>query len=647
MKQIDYAEYLDKTHGCWIGKSIGGTIGAPYEGAKELFHFEYNPEMIRNMIPNDDLDLQVLWLSVLEEKGTQITSEDLADAFLNKCPYAPGEYAIFKKNYARGVHPPVSGAYNNRYYIAGMGCPIRSEIWACVMPGNPVLASHFAGKDGVLDHAGDSVFAEQFLAGLESAAFFEGNMDNLIEIGLSLIPGDSRFLQLVRDVREWCVMKGDWRIVRELIIRNYGHPDCTNMFQNMGIALMALLLGEKDFIRTIMIAMNSGFDTDCACATTGAILGIIHGADFLMKRHGFEEQRYILGVDIKRRSDKIYDLAEDVCRMGLHFARKINHEIEIQSPPDTPQIKEPCPNPISIFVDYQGLPAIGIGDRKTLYILFQNQTEESLSGTLRISMPEGWNCNKTSEKLELAPGEKRIWEIEIAVPPDIRILYEKNILEARFDSKDHQEVHYRFGLVGATVWEAFGPFWENCTDIPELKPGESYYGYLGGKDRDESADRIRAYHLNAKADMEKEYLKPDEITDENRSGDGYKEGRTINYYEDLMDINDAVGFQGPCALYLVRRMVSPEERKVSLLIGHTDAFRLWINGKMISRRDNIDWWTGENAHVHDVIIPKGENIIIVELIRRGAEAKFSLVFTKGGACTEHLGDFGSLNPKSK
>jgi hypothetical protein len=112
MKQIDYAEYLDRTHGCWMGKCIGGAIGAPYEGAKELFHFEYNPEMIRNMIPNDDLDLQVLWLSVLEEKGIHFTSGDLADAFLNKCPYAPGEYAIFKKNYARGIHPPFSGSYN-------------------------------------------------------------------------------------------------------------------------------------------------------------------------------------------------------------------------------------------------------------------------------------------------------------------------------------------------------------------------------------------------------------------------------------------------------------------------------------------------------------------------------------------------------
>lgn len=49
------------------------------------------------MLPNDDLDLQVLWLEVLEKKGANFTSEDLADIFAEKCPYSPGEYAIFKK----------------------------------------------------------------------------------------------------------------------------------------------------------------------------------------------------------------------------------------------------------------------------------------------------------------------------------------------------------------------------------------------------------------------------------------------------------------------------------------------------------------------------------------------------------------------
>ena len=35
-----------------MGKCVAGTIGAPYEGAKELFDFEYNPSVIENMLAN-------------------------------------------------------------------------------------------------------------------------------------------------------------------------------------------------------------------------------------------------------------------------------------------------------------------------------------------------------------------------------------------------------------------------------------------------------------------------------------------------------------------------------------------------------------------------------------------------------------------
>ena len=29
---LDYTRYLDKVYGCWLGKCIVGTVGAPYEG---------------------------------------------------------------------------------------------------------------------------------------------------------------------------------------------------------------------------------------------------------------------------------------------------------------------------------------------------------------------------------------------------------------------------------------------------------------------------------------------------------------------------------------------------------------------------------------------------------------------------------------
>jgi hypothetical protein len=36
MLKLNKATYMDKLHACWIGKNIGGTLGAPYEGSREL-----------------------------------------------------------------------------------------------------------------------------------------------------------------------------------------------------------------------------------------------------------------------------------------------------------------------------------------------------------------------------------------------------------------------------------------------------------------------------------------------------------------------------------------------------------------------------------------------------------------------------------
>lgn len=78
----------------------------------------YDPEL-----PNDDLDIQLLWLDVLENKGTVISSCDLADAWLEKCWYPFSEYGYFLKNYERGIKPPYSEIVNNSFFSEGMGCP--------------------------------------------------------------------------------------------------------------------------------------------------------------------------------------------------------------------------------------------------------------------------------------------------------------------------------------------------------------------------------------------------------------------------------------------------------------------------------------------------------------------------------------------
>jgi len=275
--QIGRDSYRDKVHACWLGKNIGGTLGAPYECRKEVQHLTFYDPLPDESAPNDDLDLQLAWLRCLEDRGIDIACGDLADAwvaYLSAYPW--NEYGFCRRNLGRGLRPPISGCFEN-YYIDEMGSPIRSEIWACAAPGDPQLAAALAWHDAVLDHAGgEGVCGEMFWAALESAAFVLDDPHTLIRIGLAMIPIHSRISRAVRDA-VWCHDHDvPWAEARERILRSFGHHNPCHAPQNHGFTILGWLYGT-DFGDKLCKAVNCGYDTDCTGATLGSVLGILGG----------------------------------------------------------------------------------------------------------------------------------------------------------------------------------------------------------------------------------------------------------------------------------------------------------------------------------------------------------------------------------
>ncbi len=80
-RTLSYKDYFNKVYGCLIGKTVIGTLGAPFEGVKMPLELKFSPEMINTMLPNDDLDLQVLWLDEVERHGLDFTPYDLQKRF--------------------------------------------------------------------------------------------------------------------------------------------------------------------------------------------------------------------------------------------------------------------------------------------------------------------------------------------------------------------------------------------------------------------------------------------------------------------------------------------------------------------------------------------------------------------------------------
>ncbi|MFV0416526.1 MAG: hypothetical protein ACK5NG_09195, partial [Chthoniobacterales bacterium] len=67
----------DRIYGGWAGKCLAGAIGMPYEGVP--FPLELTPDdIVVNDVPNDDLELQLIWLVALEQHGHALTSKHLA-----------------------------------------------------------------------------------------------------------------------------------------------------------------------------------------------------------------------------------------------------------------------------------------------------------------------------------------------------------------------------------------------------------------------------------------------------------------------------------------------------------------------------------------------------------------------------------------
>jgi ADP-ribosylglycohydrolase len=304
---LDFATFRDKVMGCWSGKNIGGVLGAPFEARRQVNDVDfYVQDLSKGPPPNDDLDLQIVWLAAVERYGRNVNASILGEYWLSFVIPNWVEYGTGKANLRAGLEPPLSGLIDNTYKDS-CGCFIRSEIWACLAPGQPQLAARYAYEDAIVDHQGEGMYGEVFCAALQSAAFVESDRIKLIEIGLSYIPPNSAVARCVRKAVECHKNKTPLLEARKRI-----HNEASGTFgiqpfklseikkegnegmeigapgfdapENVGFTIAGLLYGEGDFGKSLCLANSCGEDTDCTCATLGALMGIILGASGLPEK---------------------------------------------------------------------------------------------------------------------------------------------------------------------------------------------------------------------------------------------------------------------------------------------------------------------------------------------------------------------------
>ncbi len=420
--KLNLQTYRDKVYACWIGKNIGGTMGTPYEGKREILDIHGFASEPGTPLPNDDLDLQLVWLRAMETVGPNVLNAAILTDYWQQAivPFW-NEYGLGKVNSRRGLLPPMSGDYNNSWKHSN-GAWIRTEIWACLCPGNPMGAVKYAVEDAMVDHGtGEGTVAAAFVAAMQSAAFVTSDIREAIDVGLAAIPESSRMAQSLRLLFE-CYEQGVPPMEAREKIRLANADIGDGWFEapsNVTYAILGLLYGEGDFKKSMILAINCGDDTDCTGATVGATLGILGGGAVIP-----EDWKQYIGDNIitislaggvitgkvpktcTELTDRVVALAPSVLaaqRVGsvtLHSGEneipadyltqiKANHWLKAP-------LNELIPNSMifndlfmKITVVYDDAPEIAPLQEKKLHILFQNKYD--IQSNIGITTPHNLN----------------------------------------------------------------------------------------------------------------------------------------------------------------------------------------------------------------------------------------------------------------
>ena len=315
LPSVSRAVLEDRIRGAWLGRAVGCLLGKPVEGVgragireilqatgrwplADWFTARGLPETVAARHPwnrasrttslaenidgmpeDDDLNYTMLALALVEERGRDFTTDDVADRWLKELPglrVFTAERAVYR-NLLDGIDP-VDAATVRNPYREWIGAQIRTDLYGWVCPGDPRAAAELAWRDARLSHTRNGVYGALFVAAMAAAACVASDALTVIAAGLSVIPARSRLARsigLALDLARRAVPYDD--AVDQLYAAHDG-LHWVHVLNNAAVVAFALACGGGDFSRSICAAVAAGWDTDSNGATVGGIVGALAGA---------------------------------------------------------------------------------------------------------------------------------------------------------------------------------------------------------------------------------------------------------------------------------------------------------------------------------------------------------------------------------
>jgi hypothetical protein len=211
-----------------------------------------------------------------------------------------------RENLRDGIAPPFSGHPSVNPHADDIDYQIEADYAGLIAPGMPHTVIYLGEKFGRIMNYGDGVYGGIFIGAMYAEAFFEKDVNKIVDAGLACIPPESQYAEAIRDVIQWhSEHPADWQATWQLVENKYNlNPEyrqfsCNGADKDFNIdakingayVVMGLLYGEGDLDKTIVVSMRCGMDSDCNPSNAAGILATSKGMKGL-------PSKYKTGIDL-------------------------------------------------------------------------------------------------------------------------------------------------------------------------------------------------------------------------------------------------------------------------------------------------------------------------------------------------------------
>lgn len=263
---------------------LNGTLGGT---TKDEFNYFSNFEEGK-IYSDDDQHVDFFNQFLLDKYGPSIAFQDIKDGWiyydLRDFGGTSDALGLIKSTNITAPHCGKGEHGNNGNWLPE--CYIEHETMGAAFPGMPNKAAFITHKFSSMSGQGEPLEWGKYWAATHSIAYFETDARVVLEKALGVLPQNCyhrTIYQVAKDLYK--KYPTDWRAAVREMWNNHARypfavgPDKIHLTAgvNNGLAILSVLYGENDYMKTLKIVSLAGGDGDCSAASVCGMMGIIKG----------------------------------------------------------------------------------------------------------------------------------------------------------------------------------------------------------------------------------------------------------------------------------------------------------------------------------------------------------------------------------